>query len=155
MPPRCYGITPWLSCARPRSSRGKWYSDEKEINSTMESARLRLEKRRVTRRETRGRGEREREGKRDAARSGKWIKFRRMFPFWTRRGIDMARLWNGSFAARLFISVAAASRMLQDGGRSRSRREMLCKIKLLRPPSDVNICRRAHWIHVILPRGML
>jgi len=50
MPPRCYGITSWLSaaCAAVRSSRRKWYSDEKEINSTMESARLRLEKRRVT-----------------------------------------------------------------------------------------------------------
>lgn len=116
--------------ARPRSVSGKmifrWEGNQFHDG---ESARLRLEKRRVTRRGTRG-WRRVRE--RGAARGGKWIKFRRMFPFWTRRGIDMARLWNGSFAARLFISVAAASRMLQDGGRSRSRREMLCKIKLLR-----------------------
>lgn len=42
MPRRCYGVTPSLSAAAV-IVRGKLYSDEKEINSTIESASLRLE----------------------------------------------------------------------------------------------------------------
>lgn len=161
MPPRCYGITPWLSAARGRvlgKMIFRWEGNQ--FHDGIGGASIRgaggMDCERGKRREdTGGRGV----GR--ARARGKWIKFRRMFLFGRDAGNRYgSSLWNGSFAARLFISVALQD-ALQNAGRSRSRRKMVCKIKLLStlslflPPLDVDICSRAYWIYVILPHGML
>lgn len=160
MPPRCYGITPWLSAARGRVLgkmifrwEGNQFHDGIGEASIRGAGGMDCEK---GRRDTGGRGV--------ARARGKWIKFRRMFLFGRDAGNRYgSSLWNGSFAARLFISVALQD-ALQNAGRSRSRRKMVCKIKLLYPlsspsaprcrylqPCPLNLCNITAWHAVMEP----
>lgn len=123
----------------------------------MESARLRLEKRGGVTPDGEDEGrwwlEGVGEGAGERCSDGKWIKFRRMFLFGrdarNRYGSPLKRLFRGTvYLFQWRARVLGQTDEWTDGGvgeqagRSRSRREMACKIKPPRAP-DVDISLQA------------